>query len=77
MSVTFTYSGNSMSLDFGGQTVGQVRGNSALASLLNLQGNESVEVRTAGSDSWETVDNDFELDDGDSVRFSRQTGTKG
>lgn len=59
-----------------GQTVGAVAGDSAIKSIMGLDGRETVEVRSNGG-SWNTQSNSYTLRDGDEVRFGRASGEKG
>jgi len=75
VTVSFGATENEYALD--GYTVASVRSNPVLTQLLGLNGQETAEVSDDGGDSWRTVTDTFELADGDHLRFTRQSGTKG
>lgn len=77
MSVNIFNGANNMSLNLAGRSIAEVLDNDAVCELLNLSGSESAELRSAGDDSYRPVGTDVILRDGDSVRFNRQSGTKG
>lgn len=67
---------NNVSSDrYEGWTVGDVRSDSVTADLLNLTGDESASVGSGADRS--TVDDDYVLEAGDVLSFSRQAGNKG
>jgi hypothetical protein len=46
-------------------------------SFIETPSNPTIEVRKEGASTWTTVDDSYVIAAGDTVRFSRQTGTKG
>lgn len=60
-----------------GMSVGEVRESSALSGILSLTGSEEVSVQFAGESSFTPVDDDHIIEDGDTVSFTRDSGSKG
>lgn len=77
MNVTFIHGGNNMSLPFAGRTISEVTQNPTLREVLNLSGRETVEIRGFDETDWTVAASTDVLEEGDVVRFTRQTGTKG
>ena len=76
MATTFECGPNKLNGDqFVGSTVRQFL--NSYASLIEAPSNPTVEVRSNGSATWVAVNDNYRILSGDSVRFSRQTGTKG
>jgi hypothetical protein len=68
---------NLNSADLVGRTVGEVMDDAAYSRLLSLNGDENTDVKSGDSSDYQPVDNDFVLNEGDTLRFSRSGGTKG
>lgn len=62
---------------YAGLSVYDIMHDDDVAAQCNLNGGESVRVRSAGSSVFESVDSDYVLELGDTVRFERTAGTKG
>ena len=60
-----------------GTSVRDLFSNETLTEMLNLRGDETVEVSSDEGYSWVNVSSSYYFRDGDEVRFVRSSGTKG
>ena len=74
---TFIHGANEWATDrFNNRTVGDVRNMSLVQDTLNLQGNESAVLEDSYGEEESVADN-YVIQAGDTIRFTRQAGTKG
>lgn len=67
----------SVNRDVAGESVSEILNSEAYGEVLGLTGNETIEVRNAGSEDFRQVNASYRMQAGDYVRFSRAAGTKG
>lgn len=72
-----TPSGPTVNANLEGYSVGDLRGNTDLQAAFSTNGDETVQVRSAGDTEFVTVDDNYVLDTDDVVRFVKAAGTKG